>query len=123
MHMYESARPFAPAIVVDGMNIVEAANEHALEQGLAGMGRDVPPAFGGPTFGILVADGHADAACRGIAQLEVGTGNARSQRHEEGKCDEPAGGATKSGGATKRRRKRRGHVGSEHRRFKARNHD
>ena len=42
------AGPFAAAVVVDRVDVIEARDQRALEQGLAGARRQVPPAFGGP---------------------------------------------------------------------------
>src|SRR5580692_10607755 len=42
------SHPFTAAVVVDGVDIVEARDKVTLEHGLAAAGRQVPPAFGGP---------------------------------------------------------------------------
>ena len=87
------SHPFAAAIVVDGVDIIITRDEIALEHGLAGARRQVPPAFRGPAVGILVADGDADAARRVVAQPEIGrrrrapTRPARA-RHERGSASE-----------------------------------
>jgi hypothetical protein len=68
------SHPFAAAIVVDGVDIIIPRDQVTLEQGLATAGRQIPPAFRGPAFGVLVADGDADAARSIIAQAEIGCG-------------------------------------------------
>ena len=64
--------PFAAAIVVDGIDIIITRDEIALEHGLAGPGRQIPPAFRGPAVGVLVADGDSDPACGVVAEPEIG---------------------------------------------------
>src|SRR5215472_7498201 len=68
----EMSGTFAASIVVDGIDIIKTCDEVALEHGLAGARRQVPPAFGGPAVGIFVADRDADPARRVVAQPEVG---------------------------------------------------
>src|ERR1700686_3776938 len=61
------SRPFAAAIVVDGVDIIKTRDEIALEYGLPGSWRPVPPAFGGPAVGVLIADRDSDPARRVVA--------------------------------------------------------
>src|SRR5262245_54295557 len=61
------------------MDVIELGDQHALEQGLAGMRGDVPPSFGRPAFRVLIADGDADPARGGVAELEIGLGRARAE--------------------------------------------
>src|SRR3989304_1163096 len=48
------------------------------------MGGDVPPAFGGPSFGILIADGDADPARRRVAGVEIGGSRGGAKTGGEG---------------------------------------
>src|SRR5439155_8310469 len=48
-------RPFAAAIVIERVNVIEPRDKIAAQQRLATARRDVPPALGGPAVGILVA--------------------------------------------------------------------
>src|SRR5262249_35027472 len=66
------SHPFAAAVIVDGVDIVEAGDEVTLEHGLTTAGRQVPPAFGGPTVGVLIADRNADPASGVVAKREIG---------------------------------------------------
>ena len=81
------SRPFAAAIVVDGVDIIITRDQIALEHGLAGSRRQVPPAFGGPAVSVLIADRDADPARRVVAEPEIGRGRPRrsgqSERHDE----------------------------------------
>src|SRR5499433_3427224 len=65
---------------IHAVDVIKPAGKRSLVERLASLGGDVPPAFGGPAAGILITDGHADAARRGIAQLEVAA-RRRRQRH------------------------------------------
>src|SRR5712692_8965251 len=65
-------RPFAAAVVVDRVDIIEAGDERALEQRVAAARRQVPPPLGGPAVAVLVADGDADAASGVVAEAEIG---------------------------------------------------
>jgi hypothetical protein len=75
------AGPFTAAVVIYRVNVIVPCNQRAAQQGIAGPGGDVPPAFGGPAFRILVADGDADAAPGVVADAEVGQ---RRQRGRDG---------------------------------------
>ena len=74
------AGPFAAAVVVDRVDIIEARDQRALEQRLAGARRQVPPAFGDQPVGVLVADRDADAAAGVVAEPEVGQRRRRRAR-------------------------------------------
>ena len=67
-------RPFAAAVVIDGIDVIVTCDQRAAEQRFAGTRRDVPPAFGGPALGVLVAERYANAAASVVAQPEVGLG-------------------------------------------------
>ena len=74
------ARPFAAAVVVDRIDVIEARDQGPLEHRLAGARRQIPPAFGDPAaVGVLVADGDADAAAGVVAQMEVGQRRCRQR--------------------------------------------
>src|SRR4029077_6240270 len=66
----KSACPFAAAVIGDRVDIIEETKQPALKQRFAGMRGDVPPAFGGPAFGILIADGDADSAPGGVRAIK-----------------------------------------------------
>src|SRR5262249_45621440 len=68
------AGPFAAAIVVDSIDVVEAGNERAAQHGLAAAGGDVPPALGGPAFVLLVTDRDPDPGAGIVAEAEIGPG-------------------------------------------------
>ena len=86
------ARPFAAAVVVDRVDVIEARDQGALEQRLAAARRQVPPAFGGPAaVGVLVADRDADAAAGVVAQTEVGQRRRRRQRERRRDQQKSAG--------------------------------
>src|SRR6185437_551181 len=65
------SHPFTAAVIVDGVDIVETRDKITLEHGLTTARGQVPPAFGGPAVGILVADRHADAARGVVAKPEI----------------------------------------------------
>ena len=65
------SRPFAAAVVVERVDIIEACDQRAAQQGLAAARGHVPPALGGPALGILVAERDADAAGGVVAETEV----------------------------------------------------
>src|SRR3954463_11093653 len=64
------AGPFAAPVVVDRIHIVETRDELTFHQSFAFSWCQVPPAFRGPAFGILVADRDADPASRVVAEIE-----------------------------------------------------
>src|SRR5215472_14649428 len=68
------AGPFAAAIVVDRIDVVEAGDERAAQHGLAAAGGDVPPALGGPAFVLLVTDRDPDPVAGIVAEAEIGPG-------------------------------------------------
>src|SRR4051794_2053145 len=68
------ARPFAAAVVVDRIHIVETRDELTFHQSFAFSWRQVPPALSGPAFGVLVADRDADPAAGVVAEIEVRRG-------------------------------------------------
>src|SRR5262249_61319207 len=59
-----ASRPFAAAVIVDGIDIIETRHQAAAQQRVASARRQVPPALGGPALGVLVADRHPDPARR-----------------------------------------------------------
>src|SRR4029077_11212627 len=75
----QGAAPFPATIIVDGVDVIEPGNKYTLQQGLAGVRGNVPPAFRGPTLDIAIADGDADPARGGVAQLEIGVGRRRDE--------------------------------------------
>src|SRR5438105_15455494 len=50
------SRPLAAAVVIEGVNVDEAAGDRSLQQRLAGLRGDVPPAFRSPTVLVAIAD-------------------------------------------------------------------
>src|SRR5262245_55441490 len=66
--------PFAAAIVVDRVDVIEAGDERAPQHGLAAAGGDVPPALGSPAFVFLVADGDPDPIAGVVAKAEISLG-------------------------------------------------
>src|SRR6185437_4035605 len=82
------AGPFAAAVVVDRVDVIIARDQRAAQQSFASARRHVPPAFGGPALGILVAERDADPAAGIVAEPEVGPGRRRRQqqqhRHDRG---------------------------------------
>ena len=84
------ARPFAAAVVVDRVDVIEARDQRSLEHGLAGARRQIPPAFGDPAaVGVLVADRDADPAAGVVAQMEIGPRlPATRQRQRERRRDQ-----------------------------------
>src|SRR5258707_11268638 len=65
------SRPFAAAVIVDCIDIVEAGREFPAQQGLATAGGNVPPTLRRPAFPVLVADGHPDFARFIVAQAKI----------------------------------------------------
>src|SRR3954452_20989484 len=82
------SRPFAAAVIVDRVDIVIARDQRAAQQRLAGAGRQVPPALGGPALVFLVAERNPDPAAGIVAEPEIGGSRARLKRrrcrHEHG---------------------------------------
>src|SRR5215470_28663 len=74
-------RPFAAAVVVDRVDVIEAGDERAPQYGLATAGGNVPPTFRGPAVVLLVADGDPDPIAGVVAEAEVGLGRPGCQ-HE-----------------------------------------
>src|SRR5215831_11626335 len=89
------AGPFATAIVVDRIDVVEAGDERAAQDGLAAAGGDVPPALGGPAFVLLVTDRDPDPVAGIVAEAEIGPGRLGGQydrSHDERGAGERARG-------------------------------
>src|ERR1700730_8503167 len=84
------ARPFAAAVVVDRVDVIEPGDQRAFEQGVAAARRQVPPALGGPALGVLVAKRNPDPASGVVAQAEVGRRRPERGGHERGDEREPA---------------------------------
>src|SRR5207249_9321813 len=74
------ARPFPAAIVVHGVDVIEASDQGASQHGLAATCGNVPPALGGPALVLLVADGNADAVSGIVAEAEIGPGGRAGPR-------------------------------------------
>src|SRR5262249_6541070 len=99
--------PFAAAVVIHGVNVIETGDERAPQHGLAAARGNVPPALGGPPVVFLVADGDADAVAGVVAEAEVGLGGTggpgecgHAQHAAEHGGDRPtAEGASKSSSA------------------------
>src|SRR5215467_130806 len=84
-------RPFAPAVIVDRIDVIKASSELALEQDLATAVGDVPPAFGRPALTVLVADSYADAARCVVTQTKIGAGAPRKGgQHDDGRARQHA---------------------------------
>ena len=66
------SRPFAAAVVVERVDVIEPCDQRAAQQGLAAARGHVPPALGGPALGVLVAERDADPARRVVAEPEIG---------------------------------------------------
>jgi hypothetical protein len=67
------------------VDVIETADEDTFEQGLAGVGGDIPPSLGGPAFGVLIADRDADPARGCVAELEVRVGGGGAKAGEKEK--------------------------------------
>ena len=65
------SRPFAAPVVIQSVDIIKPCDERAAQQRLAAARGHVPPAFGGPALGILVAERDADPAGGVVAEAEV----------------------------------------------------
>src|SRR5262249_41609018 len=82
-------RPFATAVIIDGVDVVIARDQRAAQHGLAAARGDVPPALGGPTVVLLVADRDPDPVAGVVAEAEIG----KRRRARERPCDGTEGGA------------------------------
>src|SRR5262249_53588408 len=82
-------RPFATAVIIDGVDVVIARDQRAAQHGLAAARGDVPPALGGPTVVLLVADRDPDPVAGVVAEAEIG----KRRRARERPCDGNEGGA------------------------------
>src|SRR3981081_1484585 len=85
------AGPFAAAIVVDRVNVIEPGDEGSPQHGLAAAGGDVPPALGGPALVLLVTDRDADPVAGVVAKPEISPGRLGGQG--ESRRDQRASGA------------------------------
>jgi len=47
------SRPFAAAVVIEGIDIIEAGDQGTAQQGLAAPRGHIPPALGGPALASL----------------------------------------------------------------------
>src|SRR5262249_52019584 len=83
------ARPFAAAVVVDRIDVIEARDERTPQHGLAAASGDVPPALGGPAVILLVADRDPDPVAGVVAETEVGHRGRGVER--PGDCKQGAG--------------------------------
>ena len=66
------SRPFATAVIVECVDVIIPRDECSAQQCLATARGHVPPAFGGPALGILVAERDAHPAGRIVAEPEIG---------------------------------------------------
>src|SRR5882724_5146000 len=66
--------PFATAIVIDGVDVVEARNQRAPQHGLAAAGGDVPPPLGRPALVLFVSDRDADPIAGIVTEAEIRLG-------------------------------------------------
>jgi hypothetical protein len=87
-------RPFAAAVIVECVDVIEARDKGAAQQGFAAAGRHVPPAFGGPALGVLVTERDADPARGVVAETKVRRRRTVPQAHhhkrqhrQEAGCD------------------------------------
>src|ERR1700752_2752721 len=91
------ARPFAATVVVDRIDIIETRDELTFHQGFAFSCWQVPPALGGPAFGLLVTNRDADPAPGVVAEPEVSgrgrgegdCGEGARKQHQPGQCPGP----------------------------------
>ena len=65
------SRPLAAAVVIERIDIIKPCDKRAAQQGFAAPRGDVPPAFGGPALGVLVAERDADPARGVVAKTEI----------------------------------------------------
>src|SRR4029450_2250108 len=97
--------PFAAAIVVDGVDIVEARNQRAPQHGLAAAGGDVPPPLGRPALVLFISDRDPDPIAGIVAKAEVGLGRSGgpcARGHTQRASQEhPGEGPTGQGAAAK----------------------
>ena len=66
-----ASAPFAAAVVVDRVDVVEARRQRPFSKGLAGAGVEVPPALRDPALRVAVAEGDADPARGHVAQAQI----------------------------------------------------
>ena len=64
-------RPLAAAVIIERVDVIEAGNQGSLQQGLTASRGHVPPALGGPSLRILVAERDSDPAGGVVAEAEV----------------------------------------------------
>jgi hypothetical protein len=65
------SRPFAAAVIVERVDIIEPCDKRSAQQRLATARGHVPPALGGPALGVLVAQRDADPARSVVAEPEI----------------------------------------------------
>src|SRR6202020_533684 len=75
------SRPFTAAVIVERVDVVKPRDQRALQQGFTTARRHVPPAFGGPAFGILVAKRDAHPARGFVQKTKVRRGRIVPQAH------------------------------------------
>ena len=75
------SRPFAAAVIVERVDVIEARDQRSAQQRLATARGHVPPALGGPALGVLVAERDADPARGVVAEPEVGRRRTAPQAH------------------------------------------
>src|SRR5690606_33865599 len=104
------AGPFTAPVVIDGVAVDKPARHRSFQERFACLRRDVPPPFRGPPVSVLIADGDADAALGGVAELEIGQCGSigdqseRKRRQERKERKFWAHGCTGKRGMTVRRR-------------------
>ena len=84
------SRPFAAAVIVDRVDVIISRDERSAQQRLAAARGHVPPAFGGPALGVLVAERDADPAGGVVAEPEIGRRRTAPQaRHRQRQHRQP----------------------------------
>src|SRR5262249_52485160 len=68
------ARPFAAAVIIDCVDVVETRREISAKQRFAITGRNVPPAFRRPALAVLVTERDPDATLSDVANTQIGGG-------------------------------------------------
>src|SRR3954447_1934066 len=79
-----AAAPLAAAVVIDGVDVIEARLQGSLKQRFAAARVQVPPAFRHPALAVAVAERDADAARGHVAHAQIGAGRSAPARRGQG---------------------------------------